>query len=145
MLFCLTNHWLQNILQDSDKLLVNLNGQVTQYLSIFSKVKICEAMFILTRSVVLHKSLHLQKTMCAEVCSCEFLFTIYLISKCSEWTTYLRNKIHFKNTFKLTSCWAYQQPLNSNSKIHDFWKCFWLFLAHKLEPCLDPASVKWNP
>lgn len=53
----LTYHRLQNTLGDLNELLVDLNGKVTQHLTIFSEVKVLKTVLILLGSILSHEAL----------------------------------------------------------------------------------------
>lgn len=52
-----TYHWLQDVLHAFDQLLVDLDGQVTDHLSVLCQVKVGQAVLILPGCIVLHKDL----------------------------------------------------------------------------------------
>lgn len=52
-----TNHGLEDVLHAFDQLLVDLDGQVTDHLSVLRQVKVGQTVFVLSRRVVLHEGL----------------------------------------------------------------------------------------
>lgn len=57
-----TNHGLHDAFRHPGELLINLDGKVTQNLSILRKVKILQAVFILLGTVLCHKRLREEAT-----------------------------------------------------------------------------------
>lgn len=52
-----TYHGLEDVLHAFDQLLVDLDGQVTDHLSVLCQVEVGQTVFILPRCVVLHEGL----------------------------------------------------------------------------------------
>lgn len=52
-----TYHGLEDVLHAFDQLLIDLDGQVTDHLSVLCQVEVGQTVFILPRRVVLHEGL----------------------------------------------------------------------------------------
>lgn len=57
----LTYHRLQHTLGDFNELLVDLNGKVTQHLTVFSEVKVLKTVLILLGGVLSHEALQRER------------------------------------------------------------------------------------